>query len=89
MAIFGVQTRRGRRLPAALGAARAIDMALDRLNDEIIDEIGQPLRIGMGIDVGPLVVRRHAGVRVVPVNEGASRQRAAAPVALDGIYHVR
>ena len=37
----------------ALGAARAIDMALDRLNDEIIDEIGQPLRIGMGIDVGP------------------------------------
>jgi adenylate cyclase len=56
MAIFGVQTGEAAGCRQALGAARAIDMALDRLNDEIIDEIGQPLRIGMGIDVGPLVV---------------------------------
>jgi adenylate cyclase len=56
MAIFGVQTGEAGGCLQALGAARSIDMALDRLNDEIIDEIGQPLRIGMGIDVGPLVV---------------------------------
>jgi adenylate cyclase len=56
MAIFGVQTGEAAGCRQALGAARSIDMALDRLNDEIIDEIGQPLRIGMGIDVGPLVV---------------------------------
>lgn len=56
MAIFGVHTGEAAGCRQALSAARAIDMALDRLNDEIIDEIGQPLRIGMGIDVGPLVV---------------------------------
>jgi len=56
MAIFGVHTGEAGGCRQALGAARSIDMALDLLNDEIIDEIGQPLRIGMGIDVGPLVV---------------------------------
>ena len=55
MALFGAEAGEA---PAAggLAAARDIDIALDRLNHEIMDEIGMPLRVGMGLDVGPLVV---------------------------------
>jgi adenylate cyclase len=56
MAIFGTTVGENAGCRQALRAARDIDMALDRLNHEIMDEIGMPLRIGMGIDVGPLVV---------------------------------
>ena len=53
----------------ALCAARDIDLALDSLNREIAGEIGVPLKIGMGIDVGPLVVGQigHAGTASVTV----------------------
>ena len=56
MAIFGTEAGEAAGCRQALRAARDIDLALDRLNDEIMEEIGQPLRVGMGIDVGPLVV---------------------------------
>jgi adenylate cyclase len=56
MAIFGARDGEQAGCRQALRAARDIDIALDRLNHEIMDEIGMPLRIGMGIDVGPLVV---------------------------------
>ena len=56
MAIFGTTVGENAGCRQALRAASDIDIALDRLNDEIMDEIGMPLRIGMGIDVGPLVV---------------------------------
>jgi adenylate cyclase len=56
MAIFGARDGEAAGCRQALRAARDIDLALDRLNREIMDEIGMPLRIGMGIDVGPLVV---------------------------------
>jgi adenylate cyclase len=56
MAIFGGETDDASACRQALRAARETDIALDRLNREIVGEIGQPLRIGMGIDVGPLVV---------------------------------
>jgi len=56
MAIFGAEAGEAVGCRQALAAARDIDLALDRLNDEIMEEIGQPLRVGMGIDVGPLVV---------------------------------
>ena len=56
MAIFGTDTGEQAGCRQALRAARAIDIALDRLNHEIMDEIGMPLKIGMGVDVGPLVV---------------------------------
>jgi adenylate cyclase len=56
MAIFGAEAGEAAGCRQALGAARDIDIALDRLNHEIMDEIGMPLRVGMGLDVGPLVV---------------------------------
>ncbi len=56
MAIFGTTAGENAGCRQALRAASDIDIALDRLNHEIMDEIGMPLRIGMGIDVGPLVV---------------------------------
>lgn len=56
MAVFGTADGEEAGCRQALRAASDIDIALDRLNHEIMDEIGRPLRIGMGIDVGPLVV---------------------------------
>jgi adenylate cyclase len=56
MAIFGAAAGPEAGCRQALRAASAIDIALDRLNREIMGEVGRPLRIGIGIDVGPLVV---------------------------------
>jgi adenylate cyclase len=58
MAIFGIEAGEAAGCRQALGAARDIDIALDALNAEIAAETGRPLRIGMGIDVGPLVIGR-------------------------------
>lgn len=56
MALFGARDGETAGCRQALNAARDIDMAIDRLNRQISGELGQPLRIGMGLDVGPLVV---------------------------------
>ena len=56
MALFGAAAGPDAGCRQALRAACDIDIALDRLNQEIMDEIGQPLRVGIGIDVGSLVV---------------------------------
>jgi len=42
----------------ALRAARAIDLALDHVNAKLGAEIGRPLRVGMGIHAGPLLLGR-------------------------------
>ena len=69
MAIFGARDGEAAGCRQALRAARDIDLGLDRLNREIVGEIGMPLRIGMGVDVGPLVVGHigHAGTASVTV----------------------
>jgi adenylate cyclase len=56
MAVFGAEAGEAAGCRQALSAARDIDLALDRLNAELSAEIGRPLKVGMGIDVGPLVV---------------------------------
>jgi len=58
MAVFGIEAGAVAGCRQALAAARDIDIALDGLNREIAAEIGRPLRIGMGLDVGPLVLGR-------------------------------
>jgi adenylate cyclase len=69
MAIFGARDGEAAGCRQALRAARDIDLGLDSLNREIAGEIGCALRIGMGIDVGPLVVGQigHAGTASVTV----------------------
>ena len=42
----------------ALRAARAIDLALDHVNAKLGVEIGRPLRVGMGIHAGPMLLGR-------------------------------
>ncbi len=69
MAIFGGRAGEAAGCRQALRAARDIDLGLDGLNREIASEIGVPLKIGMGIDVGPLVVGQigHVGTASVTV----------------------
>ena len=42
----------------ALRAARAIDLALDHINAKMEAELGRPLRIGIGIEAGSLLMGR-------------------------------
>jgi adenylate cyclase len=58
MAVFGRETGSKPGSAAALRAARAIDLALDRVNAELAAEAGAPLRVGIGIHVGTVVVGR-------------------------------
>jgi len=69
MALFGTRGGEAAGCRQALRAARDIDLALDRLNREMAGEIGRPLEVGMGIDVGPLVVGHigHAGTAALTV----------------------
>jgi adenylate cyclase len=41
-----------------LQAARAVDLALDHVNAKLSNEIGQPLRVAIGIHAGPLLLGR-------------------------------
>lgn len=58
MAIFGRESGTTAGCREALAAARAIDLALDLLNDRFSGELAEPLRIGIGIHVGPVVLGR-------------------------------
>ncbi|MEZ5907590.1 MAG: adenylate/guanylate cyclase domain-containing protein [Hyphomicrobiaceae bacterium] len=58
MAVFGRETGKRRGCRAALRAARAIDLALDDVNARLSTELAEPLRIGIGIHVGKIVVGR-------------------------------
>jgi adenylate cyclase len=58
MALFGLRQPVEAACRAALSAAMGIDAALDRINHELGDEVAEPLRIGMGLHVGPLVLGR-------------------------------
>lgn len=56
MALFGRET--GPRIGSqqALRACRRIDEAVERVSGELKSELGEPLAIGMGLHVGPLVL---------------------------------
>lgn len=56
MALFGVDDTPARGCRQALAAARAMAEALDELNAQLAADLGETLRMGMGIHVGASVV---------------------------------
>ena len=56
MALFGVDQSPEHGCAAALRAARAMAQHLDELNDLLRADLPSPLRIGIGIHVGPAIV---------------------------------
>jgi adenylate cyclase len=58
MALFGLNGRIDDACRAALLASMRVDAALERLNGELGSELVAPLKIGIGLHVGPLVLGR-------------------------------
>ena len=64
MAIFGSRSRRGGGVPPGLPPPATSTSRSIASTKRSWSEIGQPLRVGMGIDVGPLVVATSATPRL-------------------------
>lgn len=58
LAVFGQHAGEETGARQALRAARAIDIALDQVNARLSEEIGQMLRIGIGIHTGNMLLGR-------------------------------
>jgi adenylate cyclase len=56
MALFGVEAEPPAACRQALAAARAIASALEQLNEELAHDLPEPLRIGIGLHVGPAIL---------------------------------
>jgi adenylate cyclase len=58
LAVFGRETGAAAGCRSALAAAAKIDLALDKLNKELGAEVGETIKVGVGLHVGPMVVGR-------------------------------
>jgi adenylate cyclase len=56
MALFGIDATPERGCRQALDAAVAMSQALDELNQVLAQDLAEPLRIGLGIHTGPVIV---------------------------------
>ncbi len=56
MALFGIENGADAGCRSALAAARLISERMDDLNASLTGEIAEPLRIGIGIHTGPIIV---------------------------------
>ncbi len=56
MALFGADTEPGEASKRALAAARAMGIALDELNHSLAHDLPEPIRIGIGIHFGSVIV---------------------------------
>ena len=56
MALFGIESGPEAACREALAAARLMSERLEELNRSLSSELDQPLRIGIGIHVGPTIV---------------------------------
>ncbi len=74
LAVFGEQRDLAQACRDAVDAARAIDLALDRVNEKVAAEIGRPMQASMGVHAGELVLGRvmlGQGARVAVIGVGA------------------
>jgi adenylate cyclase len=58
LAVFGRERGLAQGVRDALRAARAIDLALDRLNEKVAAEIGKPVQASIGVHAGSFVIGR-------------------------------
>ncbi|MBI3709207.1 MAG: adenylate/guanylate cyclase domain-containing protein [Proteobacteria bacterium] len=65
MALFGIDGNRARGCRQALAAARAMSASLEALNQTLQHDLTEPLRIGIGIHVGPAIVGEMGYARAV------------------------
>lgn len=56
MALFGLETDRDTACRQALAAVQAMSRELEVLNADLANELEEPLRIGIGVHVGPVIV---------------------------------
>ncbi len=56
MALFGIDSEASEGCRRALSAARLMAERLDLLNATLADDLARPMRIGVGIHVGPVIV---------------------------------
>jgi len=74
LAVFGEQRGLEQACRDAIDAARALDLALDRVNEKVSAEIGRPIQASMGMHAGELVLGRVAfgqGARLAVIGVGA------------------
>jgi adenylate cyclase len=56
MALFGIKQERDEACRQALAACRQMAFALERLNREMRADLPEPLRIAIGLHVGPVII---------------------------------
>lgn len=56
MALFGISSTPEEGCQAALKAAKKMRQALDELNTKLADDLDEPLKVGIGIHAGPVVL---------------------------------
>lgn len=56
MALFGIESEAPVAARRALAAARAMSLALERLNTQLQGDLREPLRMGIGLHMGPAIV---------------------------------
>jgi len=56
MALFGVDREPATACREALAATRAMALALDRLNEHLAHDLREPLRMGIGLHAGPVIL---------------------------------
>jgi adenylate cyclase len=88
MALFGVGGRSGEGCRQALLAARAMAVNLEELNRTLTHDLAEPLRIGIGIHVGPAIVGEMGHGRATSVTAvGDSVNTASRLETLTKDYH--